>query len=519
MSGSYRSCGAILISSQIHMLSKERSGMKKTTIIRIVTGVCMIALAVVLGIILDGTLTGPQSQMWQRMLYMLVVFGMGASGLGGIFGRRGFLYGLICVLAILLLSVPEVLPEPWNRYTIVAGLAALFIWLAVNNSKKKSPPEPEEEPEEELAELTVEEQQELEKYSSLIIVDQPTTGRLFQLIPDGRELRAYRVGGELRGVDVDLLQTGDQPLRPLGEKDFSISTADIRSVRLTALSAGWTSCMAVVKTRSKSYRLSSMITMSPEDYAAFWKSVVPGGVQVIEKGFASEEQQSDVDRPAPDEKRLRILNVVKICFGVYLGAVNLAWLFLNVPYALFSVLSIAAFPVLLALYFCFPKELTMGEKESGKISLMLHAVLAGIVPALRTLIDFNFIDGGKMFWVCAAAFVLLMALFLLLSKEWKTQKAIILALGFVLLYYSLGAVGQLNFLLDSGQHTVEQGIITHMRESDDNDHYITVTVPSGEEYELRIGEKHFGRVEIGDIASVRIYSGAFDIPYAEAQER
>jgi len=498
-------------------LCKGREALKKSTKIRIAVSVGMIVLAVVLGILLDGTLTGEHTSMWQRMVFIISVVGTGLAGFLGLFmGTPGYLLGYG---AVLFLTLPSALPDPWDGYFIVACFGALFIWLAVNKGKENKDTPPEEAlPEELLEEMTEEERQSMEKFSSLIIVDQPTTGRMYQLISSGRELLAYRVGGELKGVNTDLLQLEGEPLRPLGEKDFAIDTADIRSVRLTELHRGWMSSMAVIKTRSKNYRFNALESISAEDYAAFWRSVVPGGVQVLEKNPIFEEEPAE-DHPMPDEKRTKILRTVLTCSGVYLAVVNLTWLFLDVPYRLFSALSIIALPLLLTLYFCFPNELTVVEKakKSRKISLNFQIVMAGIVPALRTMLDFDFTNGWRVFFVSAGFFVVMLALLLVLSKEWKKNKFSVLALMlFVLLYYSYSAAGQLNHLLDFAPPQVTDGYLAEMRSTDDNDYYLTVLLPDGEELKLRTSQEHYESLSTGETVSVYLCEGGFGMHYAFA---
>ena len=66
--------------------------LKPKTKIQIIVGILMIAVAVFLGFYLND-MTGPESTMLQRSIYILAVFGVGLSGLCGIFsGLFGFLW-------------------------------------------------------------------------------------------------------------------------------------------------------------------------------------------------------------------------------------------------------------------------------------------------------------------------------------------------------------------------------------------------------------------------------------------
>lgn len=493
--------------------------MKKSTWIRIIAGLCMIALAVTLGIVLDGVFSGPDSQMWQRMVYIFAVFGTGLSGIMGIFSAKGFYAGYIWVAILDLAMVPELLPEPWNRYTIVVILAALFIWMAVRNRHRKTEEQEDEELCEEEDELTEEEMKLSEQLASHIFVMNPMNGRAYQLFCRDKELLAYRVGGEIKGVDAELAQIDGNELRPLGKKDFSLPLSSIRSVKLIELYGGMFQDQAVVRTGRKTIRLSYIPLNDPGTFAAFWKDILPG--KVTQKSAPDEKEDADTAAEnAPDEERMKILKIVKVCMGVYIGAVNLAWLFLDVPYKLFSVLSLIALPVLLTLYFCFPKEFTMGEGRSteNRISLVFLMFVSGAISALRTMLDFNIMNVGRLVLVSAIALVLMLALFLVCSGEWKKQKMILAMVVFTLLYYAPGTVGQLNYVLDTSEPACRQGVVVDMSFSKGSKapdlYYLTVKLPDGEEIKLETSQSHYESVETGDEATICTYEGFLGIPYA-----
>ncbi len=110
---------------------------------RLITGLLLIAIAVILGIALDGRFTGPESLMIQRLTYIICVIGVGLGGFTFIFlGWWGFLFGVIFVLV---LALPRVLPDPWNRYFFclyliaLLGLPPLIVYLQrQKNSTKKA---------------------------------------------------------------------------------------------------------------------------------------------------------------------------------------------------------------------------------------------------------------------------------------------------------------------------------------------------------------------------------------------
>ncbi len=490
--------------------------MNRATKIRIVAGLCMIAAAVVLGVALDGTMTGPQASQWERAIYAVSVIGTGAAGFFGLLaGKPGFVMGYAIVLM-------AAMPSPWNRYIVVVGLGALFLWLGVRSWREK--PGERKVPEEEKPELTEEEQKLLEELSSLVIAEDPMTSRIYQLIPGEGELLAYRVGTVFKGLKEDLLQNDGKHYRALGKGDFSIKLSDIRSVRLTQPGTPLVSGMAVIKAEGRTYRFNAPGFADFEAYADFWKSVIPNGARLSVKRPDEKAQSANTTEPAAEtapqnERRMTVLRVVKTCLGVYLAVVDLGWLFLEVPYGLFALLSLLATPAMLALYLCFPGEITMGEGKAfkDKISFSFLFSMSAMVPALRALLDYNLIRPGRAIAIGSVVFAAAFGLFMLSSKEWKQQKVILLMTAMMLLCYSPAAVIHLNNILDTAEPRRTACEVVDMRDSDD-DYYITVLLPDGEEFEMRTGKERYEALEAGGQAVVDIYSGCFGIPYAVITE-
>lgn len=77
---------------------------------RLIIGLLLIALAVILGILMDGKFTGPDSLMLHRLIFIVCVIGLGLGGLAFIFlSWWGLLLGVGFVLVI---ALPQALPDP-----------------------------------------------------------------------------------------------------------------------------------------------------------------------------------------------------------------------------------------------------------------------------------------------------------------------------------------------------------------------------------------------------------------------
>lgn len=500
--------------------------LKPKTKVQIIVGILMIAVAVFLGFYLND-MTGSESTMLQFSIYIFAVFGVGLSGLFGILGGwLGFLGGFVLVLLMIL---PKVLPDPWNRYYgfLYFGLLLLLPLLKKKWAAKKAANKdslPEEADEEDFSEdeefIDEEESALLEALGgkSLIIVQQTTTGRLFQLIRCSGEIRAYRVGGELRGVNPELIFPDNLPKRDMGKQDFSIPLDAIRSVRCKELAnnnPGY-DMIAVVKADKRSYRFAPYAPTSNAEFEEFWHRNTSGAA------FANDQT---VDKAAaispPDEKRIAWLKKVQLGYCIYTGAVSLMWLFLNVPYVLFSVLNLLALPLGLVLYFCFPNELTMQDQKKGKgsrISIAIPVMLSGAAITLRTIMDFNILHWGKFFIAGGILLVILLVLFLFLSREWRSRKSTIFIIAFALLFYVLGAVGQINCVFDPAPPQMDFAEVVDMYISTSSkgpdSYHINVILQDGTELNLQTSEANYDTYAIGDETMVYTYPGLLGLEYA-----
>ncbi|MBE6949037.1 MAG: hypothetical protein E7456_04245 [Ruminococcaceae bacterium] len=485
----------------------------KATQIRVGIGIGMLLAAVLLGFVLDG-FTGAESLMWQRFIYIVAVLGTGLSSLlGMIMGQWGFAlgYGLVVLLAL-----PRVLPDPWNRYYSVVYFAVLlFLAFGKFKNKKNASDDGMEEFDEAEDEMGFELEDMPEE--ALMVVQQTTNGRFFQIIRHGGELRAYRAGGELKGVNFDLLQFGDTSLRTLGEKDFSVRVDDIQKVKCKELAnsnPGY-DCIAVVKTKKRSYRFAPTHITDSNAFMEFWSRLRPDKtVKKVEETWDNE--------PEPDAKRLEILRKIVKAYGIYLAVVSLAWMFLNVPYELFAFLAMLAMPILLVIYCCFQNEATILEnpKKTKKISLMFPMMFSGFALMLRAMMDFNFLDLGRFAIISLILLTVILAVLLMCSKEWKKKKIAILSMAFVLMIYALGTVAQINCIFDTSYPVSEQAVVADMHISTSSkgpdSYYLTVELEQGGEQDLQVSTDQYYETEIGDTVTVLTFEGFLGIPYAYA---
>lgn len=226
--------------------------------------------------------------------------------------------------------------------------------------------------------------------------------------------------------------------------------------------------------------------------------------------------------PHPKTVRRHRLFLLKAALCLYLAIVGSAWLFLDVPYKLFSVLNMLPTPAFLTLYFLFPDSFTM-EEESGKTrnSLTLALLFSGLFLFTRTTLDFNILNWPRLLILCLVPLLLLSILFLVLSKEWPIAKKTLLVFLFAVAIYLFGALGQANAVFDRSAISVQRGVLTDMHISHGyrghRRYELTILLNNGESLQLETDPDHYRSLSPGDSVTVHTRDGALNIPYAWAE--
>lgn len=340
---------------------------------RLVIGLLLILAAVILGILLDGKFTGPDSSMMHRMIYIVCVIGLGLGGFSFVFLSW---WGLLLSMGfVLVIALPKALPDPWNRYfsflylACLCGAHPMLDWL----KKRKTDP----------------------------------------------------------------------------SRESTVTQAKSRRARLRQVRTG---------------------------------------------------------------------------LLISIGAISLPWLFLNVPYKLFSALSLLPFPITLSFVCLFPEDITLddskGKKAHGQAEFLTPFIFSGFAPALRTLLDFNFLTWKPLLIQAGILLALIAAVLFIYHKELRQRFWLFLSVLFLCASFCLGSIGQLNYLLDTSESQRQFATIIDMHISTGNkspDQYIlTLITPSGTELELKTGKEHYDTLSVGENVTIYIKGGGLGIPYAIA---
>lgn len=484
----------------------EKKQIKKRLIIALI----LLAAAVALGFLLRD-LGKSTSEMWQRGVFCLASFGTGlgallylVSGWQGLLGGWGF---------VMMIFLPIALPEPFNRYFCLVFVALLFIVpFAAKQWKKKTGKTdntktelPEKVETEELTELP----------EDALFVRFSVSDRNYQLFRKAGQIIAYRVGGELRGIDKALAQDPRKPLRPVGKKDLVFPIDNTLCVQIIdRYNERLDQQEIVVKLKSGHHRHTLNAIGSGEQLRAFFSPYAQNHTAKKKKPLKKILGETDPNRVA-------LLRKVHIGLCVFIGAVDLPWLFLDMPYRLFAALSLLPTLVFIALLCIFPRDTTLLETpkaERTRASLLQGFLFSAFTPAIRSFLDFDFLSWSRLFIVSGVLAVVLFGILLMFSTDWHSHISLLLFLPFFLLMYALGAVAQVNFMFDHAEPMVQFAVVEHMHIATSTktpDSYdLTVLFPNGGTEELSVSKEFYQQTEIGDRVSIETYSGALGIPYA-----
>ena len=224
----------------------------------------------------------------------------------------------------------------------------------------------------------------------------------------------------------------------------------------------------------------------------------------------------------PQKSRRAKLRQLRTALMIAIGAIALPWLFLDVPYKLFSALSLLPFPIILATICLFPDDVSLDEnmrqKTGGSVEFFMPLVFSGFAPALRTLLDFNILAWKPLLIYAGILLVLVAVLLLVFYQELRQRIGMFLGILFLCIFFCFGSIGQLNYLLDTSAPQRQSATITDMHISTGSkspDRYVlTVITLSGTEMELQTSKEHYNSLTIGENVTVYISEGGLGIPYA-----
>ncbi len=456
--------------------------------------------AVLFAIFVPG-FTGPESSMLQRVIYIVVVIGGGFAGiLSLLLGSWGLVFGYGFPL---LIALPQALPEPWNRYYSMVYLVFLFaaprLIEKIDFSRfwKKQ----------KFAALSQDDEEELFTPDHIFVL-RSNSDRVYQLVRCSGQLRAYLVGRELRGIDECGAVNPAEPRKP-GKKDLCIPLDAIRSVSFREHNTYGSTVK--IKTEGKSYGFHPYVFTSPEELEAFCRRNLP-------------QAPAPVRHRAPDsatQSRRETLKKVKTVLCIALALVILPFMFLQVPYRLFSTLLLLLGCAVIAMICLFPGDIGFEESKqnpSGRIDMAAPLLFVTLIPLLRTFLDFDFLDLMPVLYWALGIGIPCFLLVIFRNPIFREKTTTVIAVAILLLAFGAGAAGQLNYLLDREPIQTQSATVTNLFTSSGSRggtyYNVDVKTSDGEVLNLTTYEELYESLSVGDPVTVYTAEGALGIPWA-----
>lgn len=486
---------------------------------RLLIGLGLVATGIALGFTLQGLLHS--SVHWKQAIFFLLASGTGLGGLLYIFlARKGLIigYGIVFSLALLL-----ALPDAWKRIYIALGTIAAFATPKIKEiikkrmSKRISPaPSPNAYG---IRPMRAERRARAqESKDAPIFASHTANGNMYQVFFRDGAFFFYKVGSVWKETkEEDLLHAENLP--PMKKGDFAFPAREITYLRFREL-------------EQDDNPFDQEISIHVQKRRYYLSTIESAGGAVLEKLLREQAPKDVVDEhkqirryiPSPQLKRKRILERVYLGICAVTLLVDVAWMFLDVPYRPFAWIAILPTPLLLLMYYLFPNEVSIGESKAiahGRVMILMGFLFSGIVPFFRTEADFNFLQDGRYYLTVLVLAALLVIQAILTSPETRIRKSQLIVIGFVSFYFLAGALGQVNFLLDQTPPQESQAVVTKMdihTGSKSRTHYVLDVMTSDNiPYSLDVAKPFYQQTEVGQAVLVLMYKGAFNIPYAEIE--
>lgn len=217
-------------------------------------------------------------------------------------------------------------------------------------------------------------------------------------------------------------------------------------------------------------------------------------------------------RAARLRKTFWALNIVTL-------VIDLPWMFFEVPYLLFSILSLLPLPICLALYCIFPQNVTLaGAKKvtEDQASCLLVMGVAVIFPLIRALDEFHVLQWAPLVMLSCLSAAVFSAIVLPLTKEWREKTALLLTLLFILVLYSAAAILQINYLAERDAPPQQTAIVLDQsceQSGKTTKYYLTLKTEAGKRVQIRVDSDQYRDTNVGDTLAISLHDGALWIPF------
>ncbi len=175
---------------------------------------------------------------------------------------------------------------------------------------------------------------------------------------------------------------------------------------------------------------------------------------------------------------------------------------------------------------CLPCYFTLldwakGSRQDHAIGLGFPAALPIMIQALYVINRFSFLTWEIHLWSAGLGLVICV-LFGFCSREFSQRTGDLLGLFLLLGLFCIGPIGLVNALTDVQEPsvypvTVEDMYISHRSRSGDN-HYCTVILNNGEEFDLQVRKDQYNRIQVGQEIVIAHHPGGLGLDYISLVE-
>ena len=460
--------------------------------------------------------------------FLLYIFG----------GKESFIFGAKLGFGFVAFTVSvHELPQPFSGIFIVI-LAVIFLawpkikeYLAENEgfSKKAQKKLNEEiELERQEAETEKEFKKSIQFGEKSMLLFAPMGG-IYQVI-NGRDTYYFiRVGGELTGIDYELLKKdfSDESGFLTNKKDYSIDKKDITTVSINEKHSA--NCpfpqSGKLSISTRSGRRKSFVIIDSIDSHRIGDFF---GTDVKTKHNPSYSASSE--KPLSESDKLILPKLKQICLVLNVLAIitTAVFLFVDFNYKLMSAICLLIPIIILVLYFKYNSILSLEDEKAGKkysknkIRIELPLISPSLGLGLRSLLDFNFTEYGMFFFWSVLIFAVALLAFFLFTTEYKTKKSAIWVIAISMLFYAPSATAQVNYLLDFSKPVISSSPVINKHidtSSKGPDKYIlTVNLKNGKQCDLKVSKTYYDKVEPGRTVQISEKTGFLKIKFASVNE-
>ncbi len=479
---------------------------------------------------------------WLRYI-LLAILSAGLFGfLMHIFGGwHGFFSGAKLGFGFVALSVAgRELPD-WGFGLVILAAVVVFVVLPLVKRYRKDREKDSEtvvnpkmaakiRDEEAVEALIDKEEAELKsamRFGEKSLLMMSATGGMYQLIRGTDRLLIVRVGGELSGLNVELLRTdfADETALIKGKKDFDIPDNRITSIQFKfgkTANVPMEHCgKLTIQTDQKRYAYTILDTLTQKQLVAFF-----GGLPFTVAG--KKRLKASVPEMTEEERQLRPkLKKVTLILTISSFVAGAAFMFLAihpVVYRILSAICIIIPAATFALYVKYNDLLSADEKNdeigSSKIDVTIPLLIPSAVLGLRTLLDFNITGWTRLgIWSIGILAVILIVLFKF-TKEYKRSRRVIALIVVLAAFYTPSTVIQINALYDNSDPVV---YTTELLEKDissgkGKSYYYTVELANGSEEDFKVSPEFYDMRDVGDSVIVVESDGLLGIAYVYIEE-